>query len=351
VAILLSKIKAGIVRLANRGRGDRFFAWLADRFQGKKNAAGHPVFPFIKKRRERSCQILAYHRVNDENDLFFPGLPTSQFARQMEVLAERFTLCSVDRLLQGIHSGDLPEHAVAVTFDDGYRDNYANAFPILKRYSVPATIFLTTGVIGCRKTLWHDRVFAILRQTRVPELSSFGPENTLSFRSLADKLQSQRQILKYLWSLDAEARDLAIAELCHRLDVHDTEGDALMLSWEEVSEMSRDGIQFGAHTVNHPVLARLRPEEARQEIFGSKRAIETVLNTAVTSFAYPIGRSVDFTATTKTMVQEAGFSCGLTMIFGNNPPGTDLYEIRRISSWNEDADAFGLRLKYYNFCT
>ncbi len=269
----------------------------------------------------------------------------------MEVLAERFTLCSVDRLLQGIQSGDLPEHAVAVTFDDGYCDNYVNAFPILKRYNIPATIFLTTGVIGCHKTLWHDRVFAILRQTRVLELSSFGPESTLPLRSLADKLQSQRQILKHLWSLDAEARDSAIAELCDRLDVHDTENDALMLSWKEVSEMSRGGIQFGAHTVNHPVLAWLRPEEARQEIFGSKRAIETVLNTPITSFAYPIGRSVDFTATTKTLVQEAGFSCGLTMIFGNNPPGTDSYEIRRIAPWNEDADAFGLRLKYYNFCS
>jgi peptidoglycan/xylan/chitin deacetylase (PgdA/CDA1 family) len=352
VAVLLSKLKGVFLRLAKRGGGDRFFAWVADRYQEKKNAAGHPVFPYIKKRRERTCQILAYHRINDENDPFFPGLPTSQFARQMEVLAERFTLCSLDRLLQGIQSGDLPEHGVAVTFDDGYRDNYVNAFPVLKRYAVPATIFLATGVIGCRKPLWHDRVFAILRETRIPELSSFGPENTtLSLRSLADKLQAQRQILKHLWSLDAEARESTIAELCHRLEADDTEKDALMLSWEEVSEMSRDGIQFGAHTVNHPVLARLRPEEARQEICGSKRAIEAALNTAVTNFAYPVGRSVDFTATTKTMVQEAGLSCGLTMIFGNNPPGTDSYEIRRIAPWNEDADAFGLRLKYYKFCS
>ena len=57
---------------------------------------------------------------------------------------------------------DLPENAIAVTFDDGYRDNYLNAFPILKRYSVPATIFLATGVIGSERSLWHDEIFGLL---------------------------------------------------------------------------------------------------------------------------------------------------------------------------------------------
>jgi peptidoglycan/xylan/chitin deacetylase (PgdA/CDA1 family) len=352
VATLLPKLKSVIVRLAKHAGLDRLFAWGAVKYQKKTNAAGRPAFPYIKKRRERSCQILAYHRVNDDNDPFFPGLPTSQFARQMEVLAEQFTVCPLERLIQGIQSGDLPDYGVAVTFDDGYRDNYLNAFPILKRYAVPATIFLTTGAIGCRKLLWHDRIFSMLRETRILELSGFGPTKmTLSLRSLANKLESQRQILKHLWSLDAEARELATAELSHRLGTDETKTNTLMLSWEEVSEMSREGIQFGAHTVSHPVLSTLAPEEARQEICGSKRAIEAALHTTVTQFAYPVGRSVDFTAATKRIVQEAGLSCALTMIFGNNPPGTDSYEIRRIAPWNEDGDAFGLRLKYYTFCS
>jgi peptidoglycan/xylan/chitin deacetylase (PgdA/CDA1 family) len=345
-------IRGAVLRLAKLRGGSRFLGWLADEYQEKKNVEGYRLFPYIKKRRVRTCQILTYHRVNDENDPFFPGIPTMEFARQMEVLTERFTLCSLNRLIEGIETGDLPEHAVAVTLDDGYRDNYLNAFPVLKRYAVPATIFLATGVIGSRKTLWHDQVFAAFRQTRASKLSSFGPENTtLSLRSLAEKLQSQRQILNYLWSLAAEKRDSTITELCHRLEVEKTESGLLMLAWEEVSEMSRNGIQFGAHTVNHPILARLRPDQAEQEISDSKRAIEAVLNTAVTSFAYPVGRSVDFTASTKAIVEEAGLSCGLTTIFGDNPPGTDLYEIRRIAPWNEDADSFELRLKYYKFCS
>src|SRR5258707_9666212 len=90
VAMLLPKLKNVIARLPKHGGFDRLFTWGTDRYQKKKNAAGRPAFPFIKKRRERSCQILAYHRVNDDNDPFFPGLPTSQFARQMEVLAECF---------------------------------------------------------------------------------------------------------------------------------------------------------------------------------------------------------------------------------------------------------------------
>jgi peptidoglycan/xylan/chitin deacetylase (PgdA/CDA1 family) len=240
-----------------------------------------------------------------------------------------------------------------VTFDDGYRDNYINAFPILKRYSVPATIFLATGVIGSDRPLWHDQVFAAVRNARVSELVGFLPGYPcLSLASFKKKLDAQKKILEYLWSMDGEERNIAIQRLGERLGViegKNAETPRLMLSWEEVSEMSRDGVEFGAHTVTHPVLSKLTVEEARREISGSKRTIDEVLEEAVTTFAYPVGRRIDFTETTKLLVEEAGFCCGLTMVFGNNDVETDPYEIRRIAPWDEDYEAFGLRLSYYKF--
>lgn len=271
----------------------------------------------------------------------------------MRFLTEHFTVCPLKELVQRMKDDDLPANAIAVTFDDGYRDNYLNAFAILRRYSVPATIFLATGVIGSERPLWHDQVFAAFRDTGVSELAGFGPGNpSLSLTPLKKKLEAQKQILEYLWSLDHQGREVAIRQLRERLAVVEgrkTDTRRLMLSWEEVSEMNRYGIQFGAHTVSHPILSKLTVEDARQEICGSKRTIDEVLENAVTAFAYPVGRRIDFTETTKAIVEEAGFCCALTMILGNNEVETDLYEMRRIAPWDEDCEAFGLRLSYYKF--
>jgi peptidoglycan/xylan/chitin deacetylase (PgdA/CDA1 family) len=210
-------------------------------------------------------------------------------------------------------------------------------------------------VIGSNRLLWHDQVFAALSGTRVTELAGYIPGYpSLSLTSLSKKLNAQKRILEYLWSMDSEKREVAIHRLGEQLEVVEvtnTETPRLMLSWEEVSEISRNGIQFGAHTVTHPILAKLTVEEARQEIIRSKRMIDDVLKGAVTAFAYPVGRRNDFTETTKALVEEAGFCCGLTMVFGSNDVETDLYEMRRIVPWDEGYDTFGLRLSYYKFCS
>jgi peptidoglycan/xylan/chitin deacetylase (PgdA/CDA1 family) len=268
----------------------------------------------------------------------------------MRVLADSFRVCTLDELIERIKSDDLPENAVAVTFDDGYRDNYTNAFPILRGYSIPATIFLATDAIGTGRQLWHDEVFSAFRETRAPELAAFGPVNTaLPLSSLAMKLEAQSTTLKYLWSLDSTARQIAIRQIRKTLAVEEAEPKVarLMLSWEEICEMHHLGIQFGAHTRSHPALSRLQAEDAREEICRSKSIIESVLNARVNTFAYPSGRPGDFTATTKALVEEAGFRCAVTTIFGNNEAETDLYEMRRIAPWNEGAETFGFRLLYY----
>lgn len=324
---------------------------LVNRFQCKNNEQGKPAFPFVARRRYRNVQILAYHRVNDEKDPFFPAIGTNQFAQHMKVLAECFTVCSLQRLLEGMRSGDIPENAVAVTLDDGYRDNYLHAFPILKRYSISATIFLASGVIGTGGVLWHDRVFAAFSNTHAPFLDGreFHMEN-LSLLSLQEKLEAQARLLKYLWMKDEHERELAIHRLRQGLAVTEAKEVAgPMLSWEEVLEMRGCGIEFGAHTVTHPILSTLTEERARQEIADSKRVIEEHLGVPVRNFAYPVGRSKDFNSTTKSIVKEAGFSGAVTMIFGSNDSESDVFELRRMIPWDKDADTFRLRLNYQKF--
>jgi peptidoglycan/xylan/chitin deacetylase (PgdA/CDA1 family) len=315
----------------------------------KVDGSGRPAFPFVRLRRERNGQILIYHRVNDEGDPYFGGIPTELFDRQMAYLASRFHVLPLSDLVERLRAGTLPDNAVAVTFDDGYRDNYLRAFPILTKHSLPATIFLTTSAIGSDRQLWHDDVFSAFRETHEPALVTFGPgriQGPLS--SIPERLRLQHEVLRYVRTLNPEGRSEAIAVLRELLRVGSPPpAPGLMLTWDEVRAMSRSGIEFGSHTSTHPILSRLGSDLARREILDSKRVIEERLGTAVRGFAYPNGTRADFLPETKAIVREAGYAYAVTTIPGTNEPEQDLFELRRTTPWERDVFAFGMRL-YYN---
>lgn len=322
---------------------------FVDHYQSEKDSSGRKIFPYVKRRRSRSFQILTYHRVNDEHDPFFPGIPTKVFARQMEYLASHRRVCSLTDLIDGLKQGSIPENAIAITFDDGYRDNFLHAFPVLKQLSIPATIFLATGVIGSPSVLWHDRVFSAFRETRVPFLTDFNNgSGSLSLLSLSDKLLAQRQVLEFLWSQTDIEREAWLRRLSENLEVADGgEKAGLMLSWDEVRTMHQQGVLFGSHTITHPILSRLSEERLVQELQDSKRAIEEKLGTEVSAFAYPVGRKQDFSEMTKSRLKEAGYGCALTTVFGANEMGQDLFELKRMMVRGSDRYTFGARLAYY----
>ena len=325
---------------------------LVDRYQYRRNSSGGAVFPYIKKRRSRSVQILAYHRVNDEQDPFFPATPTKVFARQMEYLASHFSVYPLADLIESLQRRDVPENAVAVTFDDGYRDNYQNAFPILRQLSLPATIFLATEAIGSGKVLWHDRVFSAFRETQALYLEDAGNDvGRYPLGTLEEKLFAQGEVVRRLQSLDDSGRSLCIDRLIEKLGVVDRkEAPDLMLTWDDVKIMHQSKFSFGSHTVTHPILSRIPSIKVREEIFESKRILEERLNTSVTTFAYPVGRKEDFNELTKDCLREAGYICALSTIFGSNSDGQDLFELRRGKPWEEYLPVFAAKLDWYRLC-
>lgn len=326
--------------------------WLncvANRFRYNRNADGSLEFPFVSKRRSGNLQILVYHRVNDEKDPFFCGVPVHLFKAQMEYLASNFCVLTLEDAVERLRKRDVPDNAVVITFDDGYRDNYINAFPVLKRLSLPATIFLAVDAIGSRRVLWHDRVFTAFRETRVSVLSGFDNRSRMyPLNTVAEKLLAQERALNFIRSLDEEGRISAINVLVEKLEVSDRkEAPGLMLSWDEVKAMHDSDISFGSHTVTHPILSRLSLERAREEIEKAKQIIEEKLGTCVRTFAYPNGRTNDFNQTTKKLLRNAGHICGLTTNFGTNECDHDPFELRRATPWSQDVETFGLRLNYY----
>ena len=302
--------------------------WVANRYVRAERA------PFLRRRRVRNVQILVYHRVTREPDSYLPPMPLSTFERQMEILSRRFRVIGLDEAIDAIESGSVPDNAVVVTFDDGYRDNFDVAWPVLAALSMPATVYLTTGVIGTDAMLWHDRVFHLFHETAATRLAGFGSDGeTLPLTGDENKERSLYGTLPYFRSLPPEEREEAIGRLAKRLGVEDAAPRTrLMLSWDEVKQMHRGGVSFGAHTVSHTILSRLPVDRARWEIIESKREIERRIGAPVTTFAYPNGRAGDFDTSTKVVLREAGFDGAVTTIFGANPgPRSewDPFEIRR----------------------
>jgi peptidoglycan/xylan/chitin deacetylase (PgdA/CDA1 family) len=328
----------------------KLFNFFSAKFQPKKYPEGKVVFPFVQRKRARNLQILVYHRVNDQGDSFFPAVPMDQFAAQMEYLAANCFPCPLEEAVQRLKHNDLPERAVVVTFDDGYRDNYQYAWPILRRFRIPATIFLAAGAIGSGR-IWHERVFRAFRTTQAVKLERFPDrESSYPLTSLEARLNAQSRALRFLWELTDEERLRWINRLEERLGMGDPgESEAILLGWDEISVMSESGVSFGSHTISHPILSKSPEEKLKEEIEGSKKIIENKIKRAVSSFAYPVGRKQDFNDRVKAMVKEAGYQCALTTVFGVNEPGQDLFELRRGTPWESDIPSFAAKLSWYRF--
>jgi len=320
-----------------------------NQFTLARGPRGNAAFPLLKRNRQRTLQILSYHRVSDDRDPFLPPLPIRTFRAQMEYLASDFNVVSLEEAVERLGAGDLPANALAITFDDGYRDNYLHAFPVLRRCSLPATFFLTTGAIGTGAVLWHDRVFHAFQQTALASLHGYPrPADTHRLDTREDKLAAQRAILDFLRTVEAAEQPSWIERLEAALSVHSRKTDrGLMLSWEEVREMHGAGYSIGSHTVSHPILTRLSLAAARREMLESKEAIEKAVGATVRTFAYPNGSAADFTQTHKDVLRELGYGSAVTTIFGVNRPTHDPFELKRISPWAKSLSELATRLHYY----
>jgi peptidoglycan/xylan/chitin deacetylase (PgdA/CDA1 family) len=324
---------------------------LVNSVQTKRNGTKGWVFPYVQKRRSRNLQILVYHRVNDEYDPFFPATPIKVFTRQMDYVASNCNVLSLEDAVLRLRHRDLPANAIVVTFDDGYRDNFLNAMPVLERFGVPATIFLAAAAVESKGVLWHDRIFSAFRESEVSRLDGFGGDTSAyHLTTLDEKLFALQDALRFLRSIDDTERMYWVKRLENELRVQDRmERPDLMLRWEDIEVMRGKGMSFGSHSVSHPILSRLPEDCARMEICESKRTLEKRLGAPVTAFAYPSGRKSDFDGRTKEMVKEAGYDCAVTMIFGVNETDQDPYELRRGNPWEGDLARFAIKLNWYKW--
>ncbi len=303
----------------------------------------------LKMRKNQSIQVLAYHRVSDQKDCYFSPISTQYFDRQMEFLSEKFEVISAAESVERLARNEVPPHCVVVTLDDGYRDNYTYAFPILKKYGIPATIYLATGCMNEKDILWHDQICSAFNKTSTATLNlqDFNGETY----NLANPIEKNSALYAVLWSLrevQNEERIVWKTVVRERLgfleDRENSHGERLMLNVAELQKLRDGGISLGAHTVTHPILSQTSLVHAKQEIHCSKSEIETQLHVQVETFAYPSGRRVDFNEEVKRLVKEEGFVGAFSMINGVNEFGADPFELRRIPVGDWDIPYFSKEL-------
>ncbi|MDZ7333336.1 MAG: polysaccharide deacetylase family protein [candidate division KSB1 bacterium] len=227
---------------------------------------------------------------------------------------------------------------VVITFDDGYQDNYTNAFPILKKYAVPATIFLSTDPIQNGTRLWYDAIQETIlgSSQKHIDLSAFGL-GEFEIITAKQKDHAIHQITDHVKKFMNGCRKEEITEYLEtRYSTNDDAGNSqwLMLNWDQIKEMARSGITFGAHTMTHPILTQISTEEAQREIQLSRKIIEENIGMKVDLFAYPNGNADDYNDKIIDLVKSEGFSAACTLIPGVNRRN-NLYALYRLGIDNE----------------
>jgi peptidoglycan/xylan/chitin deacetylase (PgdA/CDA1 family)/CelD/BcsL family acetyltransferase involved in cellulose biosynthesis len=326
----------------------RFLTPLRNRYEIGTGSPGWK--PRFQKRQQPVARILYYHRVNNEGDPFFPSMPTAAFERTMQYVARHYRVVSVAEMLDQLHHGP-PEPLVAITFDDGYQDNYENAFPVLQRYGLPATIFLTTGSLDSRQPLWFEELADALKRTEkeLVEVDIDFPRR-IPLRTPEERLRANGELFQLLRAMSNGERKTRLCEVLRQIGAPDSaERSGRMLTWEQVREMKKGGIEFGGHTVTHPFVSRLTSEEAQWEMAECKRRIEDELQDHVDYFAYPNGREEDFGQWNKQVLATAGYKAAMTTIWGLNDASTDPMELRRGGPWEEDHALFASKLDWYQW--
>jgi peptidoglycan/xylan/chitin deacetylase (PgdA/CDA1 family) len=270
---------------------------------------------------------------NLEPSWAFPGEPgagVQGLERQLRVLA---TAGQVVALRDGLDAlagdGRLSPRAVALTFDDGYRDNLELAIPLLRRLGLPATFFLVPGLLSRTVEPWWETLsWAFARRTRQrltwerERVDGDAPHGWgAAFERIVEELKRRPE----------QARTGAVDGIVHQLEPAGSRSErAAFIDWDGARRLVADGFTVGSHTLTHTILSRESPERQRHELAESRRLLEDRLGVTVDVVAYPNGRRQDFAADTVACARATGYRYGLTTIERWNGPSTDPYEVRRV---------------------
>ncbi len=279
-------------------------------------SGAYDLMRFISRHR---ALILTYHRFSERADGV--SISARAFAEQVEYLAAHYTIVPLSRLAGALRSGlEVPPRMAAITIDDGYRDAYEIAFPILRKHSATATVFVVTEFVEGNSWLWTDkpRYITALADRRRIEVTIEGHRLSLALNGEATRQAAADRINATLKTIPEEAREAALERLSHYLGVKMPErppAEYSAISWRQAREMDDAGLEIGSHTLTHPILTSLGADRLREEVRQSRTVLQTMLGRSVETFCYPNG---DFDSRVQSEVARAGYLCAVTTEVGLN---------------------------------
>lgn len=288
--------------------------------------------------------ILIYHRVLPEPDPLFPHeVDAVRFDAQMRLVAAHFNVLPLAEAVERLQSSALPARAACITFDDGYADNADIALPILQRQGLNATFFIATDYLDGGR-MWNDDVIEAVRGAACSELD-LSPLN-LGRHAVSSDVEKRAAIdaiidlIKYLPEQEREQQARNIAEVTQVAMPTN-----LMMTTIQVRALHAAGMSIGGHTAHHPILARLKADEAKQEIARGKETLEGIVGEKLKLFAYPNGKpSQDYTHEHVAMVRELGFQAAVSTAWGAATRDNDIFQLPRFTPWDFSSRRFLLRM-------
>jgi peptidoglycan/xylan/chitin deacetylase (PgdA/CDA1 family) len=287
--------------------------------------------------------ILFYHRVIDLKEMaYFPqsGMWVSRktFDLHMRYLKQNANVIKLEELIRKVlNKEEVEPKTCAITFDDGWRDNYVHAYPVLRKYELPATIFLATGFIGTSKIFWPEEACCLMRYImRNGELTHLlGEENDIfrkairEFRDLEERIDFIIEEMKKLGIEEIREVVRKLREIWGKGSPFKSRG---VLSWDEVGEMSMNDIAFASHGVSHRILTRIDEDEVMFEV---KKSFEELASRQVgflPYFCYPNG---NYNEEIKRCLAAVGYECAFGSHRGFFNPRQDVFAIPRIGIHND----------------
>jgi len=307
----------------------------------------YKLYTYLRSPVDHRLMILMYHDLVEDNsqlsDWRHNGKPSqNHFEAHVRYLKKNYRVLSVEQATEEIrHKGKLKEKTVAITFDDGFASAYRIAYPVLRKYELPATIYLLTDWINRNMSLWWSDLSSLIDKCDLKALSMNDLDGILGFSVSRDINEIAGEVKKKMrlnQIITARLRDMedgvrtAIMDNLMKLMVGDANlaaSEETVLDWDQIKEMASNRIRFGAHTCSHINLEFADMQTAEREIVNSKKEIEKHLAVEVKGFAYPYGMALKAYSRFAPILKNSGLDYACTACTGNNDHNSDPYLLRR----------------------
>ena len=294
--------------------------------------------------------VLTYHRIGNaagcryDSDTF--SATSDELDDHVRFLKQGWHIITLAEMLEIVEgTRKLTRPSVLLTFDDGYRDNYCSAYPILASHGVQGVFFLTTSYVGTQLMPWWDRIANIIKSSKSTTLELRYPSPCRFDINRQGSDAVVRKVVNLYKSSLNQDEPLFINSLEEACDTARPNGEErCFMNWEEAAEMLASGMAIGSHTHSHRILSKLSAEEQLEEMVTSKRLLEERLNMKVLSVAYPVGGRDTFTDVTQSAAEKARYRIAFSYYGGVNHTGLfHRYDMSRAAVYYKTAMHFKLQ--------